>query len=158
MKDIYQYLRLFISRKLLPAKVMNHFVILVFAYTLLSNIWVVGRKVDQSISYLEEIPRLRKELADLKYEKDATRDSLRLFRNETATNFKQVAGNLEQMDNRISHTNHSVKNELKRMNDYFILLSSSNEEIKRMLLIKKENDNLLFEQLFSSMHSTRNKP
>lgn len=147
-----EYLKLMARQKLAPKRILNAVLLLCIAFTLLSNIWMVGRKVDQTLSYLKEIPRMRHEMAQLRSEKDATRDSLRLFRVESSRNFRQVAENLDQMDNRISNTNNSVKSELKKINEYFILLSSSNAEIKQMLILKKESDNLMLEQLFPSRY------
>lgn len=158
MKDFLQYLKLFTGRKVIAPRLVNLIVWISFTYVLLSNIWNVGRKVDETLSYLEEIPHLRQELVVLKQEKASSGDSLRLFRVEVANNFRNVASNLDQMDERIRQTNQSVKTELKRMNDYFILLSYTNEEIKRMLMIKKDNDNMLYDQLFPSGYSTSLMP
>jgi hypothetical protein len=134
---------------------MNLLVAGILSFSVITKIWTIGRKVDETLAYLQDIPTLQKELVELKHEKNAASDSLRHFRLEVAGSFRQVATNLDEMDGRIGQTNASVKMELKKINEYFLLLSSSNEEIKKMLLIKKENDKLLFEQIFPTGYAIK---
>ncbi|PWD98801.1 hypothetical protein [Marinilabilia rubra] len=155
MKELFQHIRLITNSTLFSARTMNLLVVCILSFSVITKIWTIGRKVDNTLAYLQAIPSLQAELSELRHEKNANSDSLLLFRSEVAGSFRQVAGNLEQMDGRITHTNASVKMELKKMNEYFILLSSSNEEIKRMLMIKKENDKLLFEQIFPTGLATK---
>ncbi|WP_010664016.1 hypothetical protein [Marinilabilia salmonicolor] len=155
MKELIQQIRLITGSSLFSARMMNLLVAAILSFSVITKIWTIGRKVDETLAYLQDIPTLQKELVELKHEKNASTDSLRQFRIEVAGNFRQVATNLDEMDGRIGQTNASVKMELKRMNEYFILLSSSNEEIKKMLLIKKENDQMLYEQIFPTGLATK---
>jgi hypothetical protein len=144
-----EYLKLFAKRNLVPKKIVNAIIIVSFAYALLSNIWSVGRKVDHTLAYLKEIPKLRQEVALLRTEKEAVRDSLLLFRMETVAHFTALEANISQLDGRVTGTNQNVKNEFKRMNDYLLVIGSGNAEIKRLLMLKKESDNVFLDQLFT---------
>jgi len=155
MRELIQQIRIITGSSLFSARMMNLLVAGILSFSVITKIWTIGRKVDETLAYLQDIPTLQKELVELKHEKNAASDSLRHFRQEVAGSFRQVANNLDEMDGRIGQTNASVKMELKKINEYFLLLSSSNEEIKKMLLIKKENDKLLFEQIFPTGYATK---
>jgi hypothetical protein len=150
-----EHLKLLAKRNLAPKRLVNAAIIMSFAFALLTNIWSVGHKVDETLSYLKEIPKLRHELAQLRHEKDATRDSLRFFRMETSAHFMALETNLGLLNGRITGTNQNVKMEFKKMNDYLIVIGSDNAEIKRLLMIKKENDNALLDQLFTFRNPIR---
>jgi cell division protein FtsB len=144
-----EHLKLFAKRNLMPKRLLNFVLILSFTVSLFSSIWAVGRKVDKTLSYLDEIPKLTKEVAMLRNEKDATRDSIRVLRYETSEHLSVIRTEFSQVDNRITCTNQNVKMELQKMNDYLLVLSENNAELKRLLLLKKDSDNRLFEHLFS---------
>lgn len=145
---MFDYLKLFAKRNLIPKRIVNFVLIVSFAGTVLINLFQVGRKIDTSLAYLQEVPKISRELAQLKNEKDATRDSLLMLRHEVRGNFNAMANRFTDVETRITSTNQSVKCEFKKMNDYFVILSSSNSEIKRLMTIKKETDNLLYDQMF----------
>lgn len=142
------YLKLFAKRNLIPKRIVNFVLIVSFASTILINLFQVGRKIDTSLSYLQEVPKISKELALLKIEKFATRDSLIRLRHEVRGNFSTMANRFTDVETRIKSTNQNVKCEFKKVNDYFVILSYSNAEIKRLMLMKKETDNILYDQMF----------
>lgn len=150
---MYDYLKQFAKRNLIPKRVANFLFVASFVVTVLINLFKIGKTVETSLSYLQQVPAIRSELVQLKQERTALRDSLCMFRNDMMAETQALSTRMDGLDDRIGTTNQSVKVEFKKMNDYFIILSSSNAEIKRLMMIKKETDNILYEQMFPSNYS-----
>lgn len=137
------------KRHLVPPKLINAAILVSFALTLLTSIWTVGRKVDQTLTYLNEIPKLSMEVSKLNDDKKATQQSIQLLRYETSEHLSLIRTEFSQVDTRVTNTNLNVKMELQKVNDYLLLLCENNAELKRMIMLKKDNDNRLFDHLFS---------
>jgi len=73
MRELIQQIRIITGSSLFSARMMNLLVAGILSFSVITKIWTIGRKVDETLAYLQDIPTLQKELVELKHEKKTQR-------------------------------------------------------------------------------------